>query len=54
VKSWGGGSSKAKRILLLARHLQHWIERNVLLLLKQAPFNKRDAQLVPKALKKTA
>ena len=29
--------------------LQQWIEHNVLFLLKQAPFNKRDAQLVPAA-----
>jgi len=48
-EDWGGSSGKAKRILLPVRHLQHWIEHNVLLLLKQAPFNKRDAQLVPAA-----
>ena len=48
-EDWGGGSGKTKRILLPVRHLQHWIEHNVLLLLKQAPFNKRDAQLVPAA-----
>jgi ParB family chromosome partitioning protein len=48
-EDWGGGSGKAKRILLPMRHLQHWLEHNVLLLLKQAPFNKRDAQLVPAA-----
>jgi ParB family chromosome partitioning protein len=48
-EDWGGGSGKAKCILLPVRHLQHWIEHNVLLLLKQAPFNKRDAQLVPAA-----
>jgi ParB family chromosome partitioning protein len=48
-EEWGGGSGKNKRILLPVRHLQHWIEHNVLLLLKQAPFNKRDAQLVPAA-----
>jgi ParB family chromosome partitioning protein len=48
-EDWGGGGGKAKRILLPVRHLQHWIEHNVLLLLKQAPFNKRDAQLVPAA-----
>jgi len=46
---WGEATGKAKRILLPVRHLQHWIEHNVLLLLKQAPFNKRDAQLVPAA-----
>jgi ParB family transcriptional regulator, chromosome partitioning protein len=48
-EDWGGGGGKTKRILLPVRHLQHWIEHNVLLLLKQAPFNKRDAQLVPAA-----
>jgi ParB family chromosome partitioning protein len=48
-EDWGGGSGKTKRILLPVRHLQHWIEHNVLLLLKQAPFNKRDAQLLPAA-----
>jgi ParB family chromosome partitioning protein len=37
---------KAKRILLPVRHLQTWIEQNVLLLLKDAPFDKRDAHLV--------
>jgi ParB family transcriptional regulator, chromosome partitioning protein len=48
-EEWSGAGNKAKRILLPVRHLQHWIEQNVLLLLKQAPFNKRDAQLVPAA-----
>jgi ParB family transcriptional regulator, chromosome partitioning protein len=48
-EEWSGTGNKAKRILLPVRHLQHWIEHNVLLLLKQAPFNKRDAQLVPAA-----
>jgi ParB family chromosome partitioning protein len=37
---------KAKRIVLPVRHLQAWIEQNVLLLLKDAPFDKRDAHLV--------
>jgi ParB family chromosome partitioning protein len=37
---------KAKRILLPVRHLQTWIEQNVLLLLKDAPFDKRNAHLV--------
>jgi ParB family chromosome partitioning protein len=37
---------KAKRMLLPVRHLQAWIEQNVLLLLKDAPFDKRDAHLV--------
>lgn len=47
-EDWAGGS-KSKRILLPVRHLQSWIEQNVLLLLKDAPFSKRDAQLVPTA-----
>src|SRR5208337_4308338 len=46
-EEWTGAGAKAKRILLPVRHLQQWIEHNVLLLLKQAPFNKRDPQLVP-------
>jgi ParB family chromosome partitioning protein len=37
------------RILLPVRNLQFWIESNVLLVLKDAPFDKRDAQLVPTA-----
>jgi ParB family chromosome partitioning protein len=45
-EDWGGAAGKAKRIVLPVRHLHYWIEHNVLLLLKQAPFNKRDAQLV--------
>jgi ParB family chromosome partitioning protein len=48
-EDWGGGKGKAKRILLPVRHLQQWIEHNVLLLLKLAPFNQRDAHLVPTA-----
>lgn len=48
-EEWNGAGAKAKRILLPVRHLQQWIEQNVLLLLKQAPFNKRDPQLVPAA-----
>jgi ParB family chromosome partitioning protein len=31
------------------RNLQFWIESNVLLVLKDAPFDKRDAELVPPA-----
>ncbi|MGB6726712.1 MAG: hypothetical protein WBE74_12480, partial [Terracidiphilus sp.] len=41
--------SKAKRILLPVRHLQQWIEHNILLELAAAPFSKEDAQLVPEA-----
>src|SRR5258708_16344875 len=43
------GADKAARILLPVRNLQFWIESNVLLVLKDAPFDKRDAQLVPAA-----
>jgi ParB family chromosome partitioning protein len=41
--------AKPARILLPVRNLQFWIESNVLLVLKVAPFDKRDAQLVPTA-----
>jgi ParB family chromosome partitioning protein len=41
--------AKPARILLPVRNLQFWIESNVLLVLKEAPFDKRDAQLVPTA-----
>lgn len=43
------GTNKPARILLPVRGLQFWIETNVLLVLKDAPFDKRDAQLVPSA-----
>ncbi|MBN9617687.1 MAG: chromosome partitioning protein ParB [Acidobacteriales bacterium 59-55] len=39
--------AKPARILLPVRNLQFWIDSNILLVLKDAPFNKRDAQLVP-------
>ena len=41
--------SKPKRILLPVRHLQQWIEHNILLELAAAPFSKEDAQLLPEA-----
>ena len=41
--------SKPKRIPLPVRHLQQWIEHNILLELAAAPFSKEDAQLVPEA-----
>jgi len=47
-EDWSSGS-KAKRILLPVRQLQSWIEQNVLLILKDAPFSKRDGELVPAA-----
>jgi ParB family chromosome partitioning protein len=43
------GGEKPTRVLLPVRNLQFWIATNVLLILKDAPFNKRDAQLVPSA-----
>ncbi|MGB6131560.1 MAG: ParB/RepB/Spo0J family partition protein [Acidobacteriaceae bacterium] len=42
-------AGKPKRILLPVRHLQQWIEHNILLELAAAPFSKEDAQLVPEA-----
>ena len=43
------GGSKPAHVLLPVRNLQFWIDSNILLVLKDAPFNKRDAQLVPTA-----
>jgi len=43
------GASKPALILLPVRNLQFWIDSNILLVLKDASFNKRDAQLVPAA-----
>jgi ParB family chromosome partitioning protein len=48
-EDWGTGKQKAKGILLPVRNLQFWIEQNILLILKDAPFDKRDAQLVSTA-----
>jgi ParB family transcriptional regulator, chromosome partitioning protein len=45
----GQHSDKPTRLLLPVRNLRFWIETNVLLFLKEAPFDKRDAQLVPAA-----
>ena len=47
-EDWGGGG-KSKRILLPVRSLQQWIEQNVMLILKLAPFDTKDAELVPSA-----
>ncbi len=47
-EDWSG-AGKNRNILLPVRNLQFWIEQNVILILKDAPFNKRDAQLVPVA-----
>jgi ParB family chromosome partitioning protein len=46
---YNGNSQKPARILLPVRSLQFWIETNVLLVLKDAPFDKRDAELIPAA-----
>jgi ParB family chromosome partitioning protein len=46
---YSGGGDKPARILLPVRSLRFWIESNILLILKLAPFDKRDAQLVPAA-----
>lgn len=46
---YNGNGQKPARILLPVRSLQFWIESNVLLILKDAPFDKRDAELVPSA-----
>jgi ParB family chromosome partitioning protein len=47
-EDWSG-AGKNRNILLPVRNLQFWIEQNVMLILKDAPFNKREAQLVPAA-----
>ena len=48
-EAYNSGGATPTRILLPVRNLQFWIETNVLLILKDAPFDKRDAQLVPTA-----
>jgi ParB family chromosome partitioning protein len=46
-EDWSASSDRnAKRILLPVRNLQTWIEQNILLVLKDAPFDKKDAHLV--------
>jgi ParB family chromosome partitioning protein len=45
-EAYNSGGATSTRILLPVRNLQFWIETNVLLILKDAPFDKRDAQLV--------
>jgi ParB family chromosome partitioning protein len=46
-EDWSASSDlKAKRMLLPVRSLQFWIEQHVLLFLKDAPFDKREAHLV--------
>ena len=48
-EDWNGGQGKAKRILLPVRHLHQWIEQNILLILKDAPFSKTDPNVNPAA-----
>jgi ParB family chromosome partitioning protein len=48
-EAYNSGGATPTRILLPVRNLQFWIETNVLLILKDAPFDKRDAQLVTTA-----
>jgi ParB family transcriptional regulator, chromosome partitioning protein len=48
-EAYNSGGQKPTRILLPVRALQFWIETNVLLVLEDAPFDKRDTQLVPSA-----
>jgi len=48
-EDWNGGKGKAKRILLPVRHLHQWIEQNILLILKDAPFSKTDPNVNPSA-----
>ncbi len=48
-EEWAGAGNKPRRILLPIRHLQEWIENHVLLILKDAPFDRKDAALLPEA-----
>jgi ParB family chromosome partitioning protein len=48
-EDWNGGQGKTKRILLPVRHLHQWIEQNILLILKDAPFSKTDPNVNPAA-----
>ena len=48
-EQYSAGNGKPKHILLPVRHLQQWIEHNILLELAAAPFSKEDAALVPDA-----
>jgi len=48
-EAYNSGGATPTRILLPVRNLQFLIETNVLLILKDAPFDKRDAQLISTA-----
>lgn len=45
-EEWTSGDRKTKRILLPVRHLQQWIQHNVMLILSEAPFDTKNANLV--------
>jgi hypothetical protein len=52
---WSGEANrKAERMLLQAKHLDQRIERKVMLVLKQAPCNKRETQSAPAATRRAA
>jgi hypothetical protein len=52
---WSGEANcKAERMLLPAKHLDQRIERKVMLVLKQAPSNKRETQSAPAATRRAA
>lgn len=48
-EEWMSGDRKTKRILLPVRHLQQWIQQNVMLILSEAAFDTQSAELVPAA-----
>ena len=48
-EDWNDGQGKAKHILLPVRHLHQWIEQNILLIMKDAPFSKTDPNVNPAA-----
>jgi ParB family chromosome partitioning protein len=43
------GGAKLTRVLLPVRNLKFWIDTNIVLALKETPFDKKDAHLVPAA-----
>lgn len=48
-EEWTSGDRKTKRILLPVRHLQQWVQQNVMLILSEAAFDTRNADLIPAA-----
>ena len=49
AKTGAGQGSRSPSFFLAVRNLQFWIDNNILLGLKDAPFDKKDSQLVPAA-----